>query len=112
VLTQALGRRAVLLVNAPVGLLGLLLSPVLLAESRRPAVAHLDPPGAVTLTGAMSSLVYGLSQVERGGSGSAGTWLPLAAAALLGGAFVAWERRAAHPLIPPACRCPCSPGSC
>ena len=100
VLTQALGWRAVFLVNVPAGLAGLLLSPVLLAESRRPAAARPDLPGAVTLSGAMGSLVYGLSQVERGGPGSVGTWLPLTAAALLGGAFVAWERRAAHPLIP------------
>jgi MFS family permease len=98
--TQALGWRAVFLVNVPVGLLGLLLSPVLLAERRRPSAARLDLTGAVTLTGAMSSLVYALSQVEHAGPGSAGTWLPLAAAALLGGAFVARERRAAHPLIP------------
>jgi MFS family permease len=100
VVTQALGWRAVFLVNVPVGVLGLLLSPVLLAERRRPSAARLDLTGAVTLTGAMSSLVYALSQVEHAGPGSAGTWLPLAAAALLGGAFVARERRAAHPLIP------------
>jgi MFS family permease len=100
VLTQALGWRAVFLVNVPVGVLGLLLSPVLLAEQRRPSAARLDVAGAVTLTGAMSSLVYALSRVEHAGPGSAGTWLPLAAAALLGGAFVARERHAAHPLIP------------
>jgi EmrB/QacA subfamily drug resistance transporter len=100
VVTQALGWRAVFLVNVPVGLVGLLLSRVLLAEARRPPAPRLDLPGAVTLTGAMSSLVYALSRVERAGSGSAGAWLPLAGAVLLGGLFVAWERRSAHPLIP------------
>jgi EmrB/QacA subfamily drug resistance transporter len=100
VLTQTLGWRAVFLVNVPVGVLGLLLSPVLLAEGRIASAPPLDLPGAVTLTGAMSSLVYALSQVERAGPGSAAAWLPLAAAVALGGAFVARERRVAHPLIP------------
>jgi MFS family permease len=100
VVTQTLGWRAVFLVNVPVGLLGLLLSPMLLAEGPRSPAPRLDLPGAVTLTGAMSSLVYALSQVERTGPGSPGTWLPLAAAALLGGLFVARERRTTYPLIP------------
>jgi MFS family permease len=101
VVTQTLGWRAVFLVNVPVGAAGLLLSPVLLPEGRITSAPRLDLPGAVTLTGAMSSLIYALSRVERGGPGSAGTWLALAAAVLLGVAFVARERRAANPLIPP-----------
>jgi MFS family permease len=101
VVTQTLGWRAVFLVNVPVGAVGLLLAPVLLAEGRITSAARLDLPGAVALTGAMGSLVYALSRVERGGPGAAGTWLALAAAVLLGVAFVVRERRAANPLIPP-----------
>jgi MFS family permease len=99
--TQTLGWRAVFLVNVPVGAAGLLLAPVLLAEERVTSAAPLDLAGAVTLTGAVSSLVYALSRVELGGPGAAATWLALAAAALLGAAFVVRERRAAHPLVPP-----------
>jgi len=101
VMTQTLGWRAVFLVNVPVGAAGLLLAPVLLAEERITSAARLDLPGAATLTGAMSSLVYALSRIERGGPGAAGTWLALAAAVLLGVAFLVRERRAANPLIPP-----------
>jgi MFS family permease len=101
VVTQMLGWRAVFLVNVPVGAVGLLLAPVLLAEGRIASAARLDLPGGVALTGAMGALVYALSRVERGGPGAAGTWLALAAAALLGVAFVVRERRAANPLIPP-----------
>jgi MFS family permease len=101
VLTQALGWRAVFLVNVPVGVLGLLLAPVLPAGRVRQATRRLDLVGAVTLTGGLSTLVYALSRIERSGSGPGpATWLVLAAAALLGTAFVARERRAVHPLVP------------
>jgi hypothetical protein len=90
----------VFLVNVPVGLLGVLLAPVLLPERRGRAPRRLDLAGAVTLTGALSTLVYALTQAEHAGPWSAGTWLPLAAAVALGGAFVACERRTAHPLVP------------
>jgi MFS family permease len=98
-LTQALGWRAVFLVNVPVGVLGLLLAPVLPAGRVRQPARRLDLAGAVTLTLGLSTLVYALSRVERAGLRPA-AWLPLAAAALLGAAFVARERRTAHPLVP------------
>jgi EmrB/QacA subfamily drug resistance transporter len=102
VLTQALGWRAVFLVNVPVGAAGLLLGRVLPAGREPAAPRRLDLPGAVTLTGGLVALVYALSRVERAGAGPrpAAVWLPLAAAAVLGGAFVARERRAANPLVP------------
>jgi EmrB/QacA subfamily drug resistance transporter len=99
VLTQALGWRAVFLVNVPVGVLGLLLAPVLPAGRVRQPARRLDLAGAVTLTLGLSTLVYALSRIERAGLRPA-AWLPLAAAALLGAAFVARERRTAHPLVP------------
>jgi MFS family permease len=100
VLTQALGWRSVFLVNVPVGAVGLLLGRVLPAGREPAAPRRLDLPGAVTLTGGLVALVYALSRVEHAGPSPAATWLPLAAAVLLGGAFVARERRAPHPLVP------------
>jgi MFS family permease len=97
--TQAVGWRAVFLVNVPVGVVGLLLAPVLQAGRVEGTPRRLDLAGAVALTGGLGSLVYALSRVER--AGPAATWLlPLGAAALLGVAFVARERRAAEPLVP------------
>jgi MFS family permease len=99
-LTQALGWRSVFLVNVPVGAAGLLLGRVLPAGREPDAPRRLDLPGAVTLTGGLVALVYALSRVERAGPRPAAIWLPLAAAVLLGGAFVARERRAPSPLVP------------
>jgi EmrB/QacA subfamily drug resistance transporter len=101
VLTQGLGWRAVFLVNLPVGVAGLLLARPLLPEGRATGGRRrLDLAGAVTVTGALVGLVFGLSRIEQAGPGSGAAWLPLAAAALLGGAFVAVERRASDPLVP------------
>jgi len=54
VLTQALGWRAVFLVNVPVGVAGLLLARVLPAGRRERAPRRLDLPGAVALGGGLA----------------------------------------------------------
>ena len=60
----------------------------------------LDIPGTILVSGGLFGLVYGFSNAETDGWDSPLTWGMLAAAAVLLVAFVLWQRRAAHPLLP------------
>jgi EmrB/QacA subfamily drug resistance transporter len=61
---------------------------------------RLDVPGTLLVSGALFSLVYGFSRAETDGWDSPVTRGFLVAAAVLLTAFVLWQRRAAHPLLP------------
>jgi MFS family permease len=101
VLTQGLGWEWVFLVNVPVGALGLVLAPVLLGESRDAlAPRRLDVWGAVSVTAALTLLVYGLTRAQESGFGSSGTLAVLGLSLALGVAFVLAEHRVQHPLLP------------
>jgi MFS family permease len=99
-ITSALGWRWVFLVNVPVGLVALALTPRLLPARHAARPAHgLDLPGAVTATCGLALLVLALADAER----SPGVALAaLAAAGILLCTFVVRERSAADPLVPPA----------
>jgi EmrB/QacA subfamily drug resistance transporter len=60
----------------------------------------LDIPGTVLVSGALFGLVYGFSNAEAEGWDSILTWGTLAVAGILLVAFVLWQRKAAHPLLP------------
>ncbi|NQX29916.1 MFS transporter [Microbacteriaceae bacterium VKM Ac-2854] len=60
----------------------------------------LDVPGTVLVSGALFGLVFGFSNAETDGWDSPATWGMLAGAVVLLVAFVLWQRRAAHPLLP------------
>lgn len=60
----------------------------------------LDVPGTILVSGALFSLVYGFSNAESDGWDSPLSWGFLAAAGILLVAFVLWQRRASHPLLP------------
>ena len=103
-LTSYVSWRWVLFVNVPIGILVALAAPRVLPESpRRPG--RFDLPGAITGTGGVALLVYGLS---RAGTDQAGVshWgdahviASLAAAAVLLAGFAVIERRSAHGLLP------------
>jgi EmrB/QacA subfamily drug resistance transporter len=61
---------------------------------------RLDVPGTLLVSGALFSLVYGFSNAESDGWNSPASWGFLAASAILLIAFVQWQRRATHPLLP------------
>jgi EmrB/QacA subfamily drug resistance transporter len=60
----------------------------------------LDIPGTVLVSGALFLLVYGLSNAETEGWESPLTWGMLVASGVLLIAFVLWQLRARHPLLP------------
>ncbi len=103
VLAEHAGWQWVFLVNVAPCALAVALAPRLLPESRDETAerGHLDVPGAVSITAGLALLVLGLMRAEQAGPSSATTLLPLAGAAALLAAFVAIERRARQPLLPP-----------
>ncbi len=100
-LTAGLGWAWVFFVNVPVGALAIALAPMLLSESRDLIDApRLDLLGAVTVTGGLVLLVYGLTQAEGAGFYSFRTVIVLALAAALVVAFRSVEGRVENPLVP------------
>jgi MFS family permease len=91
VLTDALSWRWAFLLNVPVALLVVAVTPVLIRESRAPEGARLDVPGAVTVTGGLLALVFGITTGEP---------VALVVAAVLLVAFWFVERRSPAPLAP------------
>ena len=99
VLTDALSWEWIFYVNIPIGLAGLALTPLLLGESRDARVKSFDAAGAVLVTGGLMALVYGITEANDYGWGSATTWAIFVGALAVLGAFVAWERRHPEPLM-------------
>lgn len=101
VLTSGLNWRWVLFVNVPVAIIATLVAPRLLSESRAQASSRsFDFAGAISISGGLTILVYGLIEAQKVGWGSARTIALLATAALLLIGFVAIELRASAPLVP------------
>jgi predicted MFS family arabinose efflux permease len=98
VLTDLLSWRWAFLVNVPVAVLILAVTPAVIGESRARDRAKLDVPGAVAVTGGLLALVYGIT--AAGSRTSPAALGALAAAAVLLVAFVLIERRSPAPLAP------------
>jgi EmrB/QacA subfamily drug resistance transporter len=100
-LTDALSWRWVFYVNVPVGAAALLLAPRLIHESRvRVSDRALDVPGAVTVTGGLGLLVYGVTRGQDDGFGATSTLLLLGGAAALLALFAVIESHVRRPLVP------------
>lgn len=99
VFTDLLSWRLGLLINVPIGIVVLLVSPRFLPEAGR-IKGSMDFAGALTVTGGMSALVYGLVNAGEAGWRNLTTVVSLSTALLLLLAFVLIERRAERPIIP------------
>ena len=102
VLTDLVSWRWIFYINVPVAILILLVVPRLVSESRmvREDGHRLDFIGAVTATGGLVAIVYGLLQAASRSWGSTEVLLPIAVGICLLAATVAIERRVKDPLIP------------
>jgi EmrB/QacA subfamily drug resistance transporter len=101
VLTQYAGWEWIFFVNVPIGLATIPLVLRYVDESRADGLAkHFDSAGAVTVTGSLMLLVYGLTQTTNVGWGSARTIGVLIGSAVLMVAFLAIEHRSRSPLVP------------
>ena len=101
VLTEYVGWEWIFFVNIPIGLGALLLVPRYVRESRADGLTkHFDTAGAVTVTGSLMLLVYGLTQSTNAGWASLQTIGVLAGSVLLMAAFLAIELRSRSPLVP------------
>lgn len=102
ILTDLLSWRWIFLINIPVGVLGVIAARALLTEGRAPGRSRsLDLPGAITITLALTSLVYGVVESSTRGWASAWTIVPLVASAVLLAAFVVIEMKVAKAPIAP-----------
>ena len=100
ILTKYAGWEWIFFVNVPVGALVLVLTRLVVRESRMPGLHGFDFPGAAAITSSLALLVYGISKAPDVGWGSGRTIGFLLAAAALLAAFIVIERRTAAPMMP------------
>ncbi|MBC7633453.1 MFS transporter [Aeromicrobium sp.] len=110
VLTEYASWRWCLGVNVPIALVTAFAASRVVHESKATGNIKYDIPGAVLVTAGLVSLVYGFTEAAKQknpGKGSAvlgwtapSTMFFLAVAVVLLVAFVVWERRTEHPLLP------------
>src|SRR5258706_2855993 len=101
VLTEYLSWRWTLYVNLFVAGVAFIGGALLLQRQPSPVKPRLDVLGVLLVSTAVFCLVYGFSNAATHGWATPSTYGFLATGLVLGVAFAAWQRRAAHPLLPP-----------
>jgi len=100
-LTQYANWRWCLLVNTPMAFIAIFLTRKNVRESRvTKGDTRYDVPGAVTATGGMLAIVYGVSEASTKGWASTSALTFMLSGAALIGLFFFLETRVPHPLLP------------
>lgn len=101
VITNAVGWPGIFLVNLPVGVAVLVLTPMLLPRGRVGVrTGRFDVLGAITVTAAAALLVFAITAVPEYGFADGRTIAFFVAAVIAAGLFVLVEGRVADPLVP------------
>lgn len=100
-LTQDVGWRWNLYINVAIAAIALVGTIFLVPNTARTGPRpRLDVPGTLLVSGGLFALVFGFSNAETDSWAAPLTWGMLTASGLLLIAFVLWQRRAVHPLLP------------
>ncbi|MFB7850264.1 MFS transporter [Streptomyces sp. NPDC056053] len=101
-LVEHVNWESVFYINAPIGVVALVFSAVVLPPGRSTAAARerFDIPGVVLLAAGLLAVVFGVVKGETWGWTSGGTLGAIAAGLLLIVLFGRYEARVAHPLLP------------
>ncbi|MFE3058597.1 MFS transporter [Nocardia sp. NPDC059239] len=87
------------LLNVPLVIIGATAVGLLVPESKSESTFRIDLPGALLSAAGMLGITYGFIRCGQEGWGDAVAWTAIAAGVVLGGAFLLWQRRTAHPLV-------------
>jgi EmrB/QacA subfamily drug resistance transporter len=98
-LTDSIGWQSIFWINAPIGLLALVLTALFVPESRAERARPIDPVGQVLVIVLMATLVYAIIESPRDGWGAPGVVVPLVLAVAAFAGLVWYEPRRAEPLI-------------
>jgi EmrB/QacA subfamily drug resistance transporter len=91
--------RGIFWFNLVFGLVALIAAAVTVPESSDPTAARVDTLGTIFGAGALAALMFAIIDAETASFAATEVIVLFCAAAVLAAAFVAWERRAAHPLL-------------
>jgi len=90
---------AIFIAMAPVAAVAAVLVALAVPASRNPGVTAMDIPGLLLSSATMALLVFTIIEAPTYGWTAARSVAGFAASAALLAAFIAWERRAAHPML-------------
>jgi len=100
-LTEQFDWRWSLYINVVIAIIAVVGALVFVTQAERTGPRpKLDVPGTILVSAALFSIVYGFSRAESDGWDAPLVWTFIVAAVVLLVAFVLWQRRAAHPLLP------------
>jgi DHA2 family multidrug resistance protein-like MFS transporter len=90
---------SVFLINVPVVVLGVLAVSAWLPETRAERPRRIDLLGIVLSSAGLALLTYGVIEAGQSGWGDVGATAPIVIGLVVVALFIAWERRAADPLV-------------
>src|SRR6266851_5414837 len=90
---------SIFIAMGPVAAAGVALAAFIVPTSKDTGASRADLPGLILSTGVMALLVFTIIEAPAYGWGSARSVAGFALSAVLLAAFIAWEQRAAHPML-------------